>query len=66
MKSFIAGLAVGLGLGIAFAPGPGTSTRSKLRQKATDVAQDFMSRPQGSEDDKHVQRSGDMTGEATA
>jgi hypothetical protein len=50
MKSFIAGLALGVGLGVAFAPEPGRSTRSKLRQKANDVAQDFLpQQPQGSE-----------------
>jgi gas vesicle protein len=59
MKSFMAGLALGVGLGMAFAPDSGKSTRSKLRQKADDVSRELLpQQPEGSEEDKEgVQRS---------
>lgn len=38
MKSFLAGLGIGLGLGILFAPMSGEETRSNLSQRASDLA----------------------------
>ncbi len=38
MKSFLAGLGIGLGLGILFAPMSGEETRSNLTQRANDLA----------------------------
>jgi gas vesicle protein len=38
MKSFLAGLGIGIGLGILFAPMSGEETRSNLQQRAGDLA----------------------------
>ena len=38
MKSFWAGLGIGIGLGILFAPMSGEDTRSNLTQRASDLA----------------------------
>ena len=38
MKSFLAGLGIGIGLGILFAPMSGEETRSNLSQRASDLA----------------------------
>ena len=38
MKSFLAGLGIGIGLGIIFAPMSGEETRSNLTQRASDLA----------------------------
>lgn len=38
MKSFLAGLGIGIGLGIIFAPMSGEETRSNLQQRANDLA----------------------------
>jgi gas vesicle protein len=38
MKSFLAGLGIGLGLGILFAPMSGEETRNNLTQRANDLA----------------------------
>jgi gas vesicle protein len=38
MKSFLAGLGIGVGLGILFAPMSGEDTRSNLTQRAGDLA----------------------------
>ena len=38
MKSFLAGLGIGIGLGILFAPMSGEETRSNLSQRANDLA----------------------------
>jgi len=38
MKSFLAGLGIGVGLGILFAPMSGEDTRSNLTQRASDLA----------------------------
>lgn len=38
MKSFLAGLGIGLGLGILFAPMSGEETRGNLSQRASDLA----------------------------
>ena len=38
MKSFLAGLGIGIGLGILFAPMSGEETRNNLTQKASDLA----------------------------
>ena len=38
MKSFLAGLGIGIGLGILFAPMSGEETRSNLSQRAGDLA----------------------------
>lgn len=38
MKSFLAGLGIGLGLGILFAPMSGEETRNQLGQRASDLA----------------------------
>ena len=38
MKSFLAGLGIGIGLGILFAPMSGEETRSNLQQRASDLA----------------------------
>ena len=38
MKSFLAGLGIGVGLGILFAPMSGEETRSNLSQRAGDLA----------------------------
>lgn len=38
MKSFLAGLGIGIGLGILFAPMSGEETRENLTQRATDLA----------------------------
>ena len=38
MKSFLAGLGIGLGLGILFAPMSGEETRNNLSQRASDLA----------------------------
>jgi gas vesicle protein len=37
MKSFLAGLGIGIGLGIIFAPMSGEETRSNLQQRAGDL-----------------------------
>jgi gas vesicle protein len=39
MKSFLAGLGIGIGLGILFAPMSGEETRSNLSQRASDLAE---------------------------
>lgn len=38
MKSFLAGLGIGIGLGIIFAPMSGEETRGNLQQRANDLA----------------------------
>jgi len=38
MKSFLAGLGIGIGLGILFAPMSGEETRNNLSQRANDLA----------------------------
>ncbi len=38
MKSFLAGLGIGIGLGILFAPMSGEETRRDLQQRAGDLA----------------------------
>jgi hypothetical protein len=38
MKSFLAGLGIGIGLGILFAPMSGEETRGNLTQRASDLA----------------------------
>lgn len=38
MKSFLAGLGIGIGLGILFAPMSGEETRGNLTQRAGDLA----------------------------
>lgn len=38
MKSFLAGLGIGIGLGILFAPMSGEETRDNLTQRAGDLA----------------------------
>ncbi|HEX4605843.1 MAG TPA: YtxH domain-containing protein [Candidatus Angelobacter sp.] len=38
MKSFLAGLGIGIGLGILFAPMSGEDTRENLSQRASDLA----------------------------
>ena len=38
MKSFLAGLGIGIGLGILFAPLSGEDTRNNLTQRAGDLA----------------------------
>jgi gas vesicle protein len=38
MKSFFAGLGIGIGLGILFAPMSGEETRNNLTQRASDLA----------------------------
>ncbi len=38
MKSFLAGLGIGIGLGIIFAPMSGEDTRENLSQRANDLA----------------------------
>jgi len=38
MKSFLAGLGIGVGLGILFAPMSGEDARSNLTQRASDLA----------------------------
>jgi gas vesicle protein len=38
MKSFLAGLGIGIGLGILFAPMSGEETRNNLTQRASDLA----------------------------
>lgn len=38
MKSFLAGLGIGIGLGILFAPMSGEETRNNLQQRAGDLA----------------------------
>jgi gas vesicle protein len=38
MKSFFAGLGIGIGLGILFAPLSGEETRSNLQRRAEDLA----------------------------
>ncbi len=38
MKSFLAGLGLGIGLGILFAPMSGEETRNNLSQRASDLA----------------------------
>jgi gas vesicle protein len=38
MKSFLAGLGIGIGLGILFAPMSGEETRDNLTQRASDLA----------------------------
>lgn len=38
MKSFWAGLGIGIGLGILFAPMSGEDTRNNLTQRASDLA----------------------------
>ena len=38
MKSFLAGLGIGIGLGILFAPMSGEETRENLSQRASDLA----------------------------
>jgi len=39
MKSFLAGLGIGIGLGILFAPMSGEETRDNLTQRASDLAE---------------------------
>jgi len=38
MKSFLAGLGLGIGLGVLFAPVSGDETRSNIRGRANDLA----------------------------
>jgi hypothetical protein len=38
MKSFLAGLGIGIGLGILFAPMSGEDARTNLSQRASDLA----------------------------
>jgi len=38
MKSFLAGLGIGIGLGVLFAPMSGEETRNNLTQRAGDLA----------------------------
>ena len=38
MKSFLAGLGIGIGLGVLFAPMSGEDTRNNLTQRAGDLA----------------------------
>jgi gas vesicle protein len=38
MKSFLAGLGIGIGLGVLFAPMSGEETRNNLTQRASDLA----------------------------
>jgi gas vesicle protein len=38
MKSFLAGLGIGIGLGIIFAPMSGEDTRENISQRANDLA----------------------------
>jgi len=38
MKSFLAGLGIGIGLGILFAPMSGEETRDNLSKRASDLA----------------------------
>jgi gas vesicle protein len=38
MKSFLAGMGIGIGLGILFAPMSGEETRENLSQRANDLA----------------------------
>ena len=38
MKSFLAGLGIGIGLGILFAPMSGEDARNNLTQRASDLA----------------------------
>ena len=38
MKSFLAGLGIGIGMGILFAPTSGEETRENLTQRASDLA----------------------------
>jgi gas vesicle protein len=38
MKSFLAGLGLGIGLGVLFAPMSGEETRNNIAQRANDVA----------------------------
>lgn len=38
MKSFLAGLGIGVGLGLIFAPLSGEETRDRLQQRAGDLA----------------------------
>jgi len=38
MKSFLAGLGIGIGLGVLFAPMSGEETRDNLTQRASDLA----------------------------
>jgi gas vesicle protein len=38
MKSFLAGLGIGIGLGVLFAPMSGEETRNNLQQRAGDLA----------------------------
>ncbi len=43
MKSFLAGLGIGIGLGILFAPMSGEDTRDNLSQRASDLADSAVS-----------------------
>jgi gas vesicle protein len=38
MKSFLAGLGIGVGIGLLFAPLSGEETRGRLQQRASDLA----------------------------
>lgn len=46
----VSGLAVGAVLGVLFAPAEGKKTRAKLKEKASDLADNFMQKAEQPED----------------
>lgn len=44
LLALLTGAAIGAGIGILYAPDEGSETRRKIRQKATDVKDDFSTR----------------------